>query len=144
MSTAEMSDDAVAMANRRAERKQARYPRAVAVRYDRRIARLVIELESGLGLTMSSKDVQGLQDAKPEDLADAEISRSGLGIHFPAIDIDLYLPGLLEGYLGTKRWMAARNGQAGGKVSNKAKAAAARENGKRGGRPRKQKDPEPA
>jgi len=85
-----------------------------------------------------------LQDARPEDLADAEISPSGLGIHFPAIDMDMYLPGLLEGYLGTKRWMAARNGQAGGKVSNEAKAAAARENGKRGGRPRKQRDPEPA
>jgi len=144
MGTAEMSDDAVALANRRAERKQAQYPRAIAVRFDRRIARLVVELESGLGLTMSPKDVQGLQDARPEDLAGAEISPSGLGIHFPKIDMDLSLPGLLEGYLGTRRWMAARNGQAGGKVSNEAKAAAARENGKRGGRPKNLKDPESA
>ena len=144
MNTIEILDDDIEQADKRAQQKQAHFPRASTVRYDRRIARLVIALESGLGLTISPKDVQGLQDARPEDLANAEISPSGLGIHFPAIDMDMYLPGLLEGYLGTKRWMAARNGQAGGKVSNEAKAAAARENGKRGGRPRKQRDPEPA
>lgn len=137
MSTAAISSDEVARASARARRKDAHFPRAVAVRYDRRIARLVVELESGLGLTMSLTDVQGLQDARPEDLEGAEISPSGFGIHFPLIDMDLCLPGLLDGFLGTKRWMAARNGQAGGKVSNEAKAAAARENGKRGGRPRK-------
>jgi len=141
MTTTEITADDIELANARARRKESHYPRAVAVRYDRRIARLVIELESGLGLTMTLKDLQGLQEARPEDLEGAEISPSGFGIHFPLIDMDLYLPGLLEGFLGTKRWMAARNGQVGGKVSNEAKAAAARENGKRGGRPRKPKEP---
>jgi len=43
----------------------------------------------------------------------------------------------LEGFLGSKRWMAAQLGKAGGQTRSKAKAAAARSNGKLGGRPRK-------
>lgn len=55
-------------------------------------------------------------------------------------DADLYLPARLEGLLGSKRWMAAQMGKAGGKVSTKAKAAASRRNGKLGGRPSKIKE----
>jgi len=47
------------------------------------------------------------------------------------------LPGLLEGFLGSKRWIASRLGQVGGKSKSMAKRAAARVNGKLGGRPRK-------
>ena len=47
---------------------------------------------------------------------------------------------LLEGFLGSRRWMAAEMGQRGGKATTEAKAAAARENGKLGGRPRKPKE----
>jgi hypothetical protein len=60
-----------------------------------------------------------------------------LGLHFPTLDADLYLPSLLEGFLGSRRWMAAQLGKAGGSVTSSAKTAAARANGKRGGRPRK-------
>jgi len=44
---------------------------------------------------------------------------------------------LLEGLLGSKRWMASRLGQMGGVSRSPAKRAAARANGKLGGRPRK-------
>jgi len=47
----------------------------------------------------------------------------------------------LEGFLGSKRWIAAEHGKIGGSVSTTAKAAAARRNGKLGGRPRKVKAP---
>jgi hypothetical protein len=53
------------------------------------------------------------------------------------LDADIYLPALLEGFLGSRRWMAAQMRKAGGKASTKAKAAASRRNGKLGGRPRK-------
>jgi hypothetical protein len=36
-----------------------------------------------------------------------EISPSGLGIHFPRLDADLYLPTILEGFLGSRKWMAS-------------------------------------
>ncbi len=73
----------------------------------------------------------------PADLAEIEISPSGFGIHFPRLDADLYLPALLQGVFGSKAWMAAQLGATGGKARTEAKRAAARVNGKRGGRPRK-------
>ena len=134
-----LTDDTLAMANRRAAAKKAAYPAVVSVRYDRRVARIVIALASGLELAFSPKHAQGLENARPADLADAEITPSGLGVHFPRLDADLYIPALLEGFLGSKRWMAAEIGKIGGTATTPTKAAAARQNGKLGGRPRKPK-----
>jgi len=124
-------------ANERARHRLARTPMITAARYDKRLGRLVIDLSSGLSLTFRPQDAQGFEKAKPAQLTKIEISPSGLGLHFPAIDADVYLPGLLEGFLGSRRWMAARLGKAGGSVTSRAKAAAVRANGKLGGRPRK-------
>jgi hypothetical protein len=124
-------------ASARAAQRRSTGPVAVAARYDRRTDRLVISLSSGLDVTFSPRDAQGLETAKPADLAPIEISPSGLGLHFPKLDADLYLPALLEGFLGSKRWMAARLGERGGRATTAAKGAASRANGKLGGRPRK-------
>lgn len=97
-------------------------PTALTARYDRRIGRVVVRLSTGLDLAFSPRDVQGLETAKLADLEAIEISPSGLGLHFPRIDADLYLPALLEGSLGSERWMAARRGQGGGRARSKAKA----------------------
>ena len=80
---------------------------------------------------------EGLADAKPADLAIIEITPAGLGLHWPKLDADLYLPALLEGVFGSLRWMAGLLGKSGGLARTEAKVAAARENGRRGGRPRK-------
>jgi hypothetical protein len=64
-------------------------------------------------------------------------TRPGFGLHFPALDADLYIPALLEGFFGSKRWMAARLGELGGKARSAAKARASRANGRMGGRPKK-------
>ena len=132
-----ISEEVFAAANRRGENVKAAFPAAVSVRYDRRIARLVIALSSGMDISFSPKQAQGLETAKPADLTGAQISPSGLGVHFPKLDADLYIPALLEGFLGSRRWMAAQNGRAGGKASSEAKSVAARANGLRGGRPKK-------
>lgn len=136
----EITDEAFEAANRRGQAMQARFPAAVAVRYDHRLARVVVSLSSGLDLAFSPQDAQGLENATPDDLAGAEISHDGFGIYFPRIDADLYIPGLLQGFLGSKRWMAEL-GKRGGTASTDVKATAARQNGKLGGRPRKSKGP---
>lgn len=56
-------------------------------------------------------------------------------MHFPHLDADIYLPALLDGFLGSRRWMAAQIGKTGGLATSEAKVAAARRNGKLGGRP---------
>lgn len=135
-----MTDAVFEVANRRAAAKKASFPAVVSVRYDRRVARVVITLASGLELAFSPKHAQGLENAHPADLVEIEITPSGLGIHFPRLDADLYLPALLEGFLGSKRWMAAEMGKIGGTVTTEAKASAARQNGKLGGRPKGSKN----
>lgn len=128
---------AIEAANERAVHRLAKTPTATAARYDRRIGRLVIDLSSGLSIAFKPQDARGLETAKPNQLSKIEISPSGLGLHFPTLDADLYLPALLEGFLGSRRWMAAQLGKAGGSVTSRAKAAAVRANGKLGGRPKK-------
>lgn len=132
-----VSSDAFESANRRARDLEARVPRAIAVKYDRKTRRIVIHLKSKLIVSVSPEDVEGLAGATPSQLEKIEISPSGFGLHFPEIDADVYVPGLLEGLLGSRAWMAARMGEAGGKATSPAKKRASRANGRLGGRPRK-------
>lgn len=127
-----MTDDTFEMASRRAAG-----PVAARARFDRRRGRVVVTLTSGLELAFRPEQAQGLQHATPAQLAEIEITPSGQGLHFPQLDADLFLPALLEGFFGSRQWSAAELGRRGGKRSSAAKAAAARSNGQRGGRPRR-------
>jgi Protein of unknown function (DUF2442) len=129
--------EALKKANSRAARQLENGPIAVSAGYDRRSGRVVVGLNTGIEVTFSPQNAQGLEDAKPAQLDTIEISPSGLGLHFPKLDADLYLPTLLDGWLGSKRWTAARMGERGGRARSEAKRMASRENGKLGGRPRK-------
>jgi hypothetical protein len=131
------SRDNFKQANQRAKDLRARIPRAISAYYDRKTARIVVHLSSKLIVSFSPADVEGLERAQPSQLKEIEISPSGFGLHFPTLDADLYVPGLLEGFLGSKAWMASRLGQLGGRSRSKAKRSASRVNGKLGGRPRK-------
>jgi len=131
------SSENIEQANQRARALQAHAPRAVSARYDSKTGRIVIHLSSRLIVSFAPEDAQGLEKARPSQLNEIEISPSGFGLHFPAVDADLYIPSLLEGFLGSKSWMASRLGQLGGQVTSKAKKAASRANGRLGGRPRK-------
>jgi hypothetical protein len=111
---------------------------AVTAEYDRRQSRLVVGLNNGVIITVPVRLLEGLSDAEADDLAEIEITPVGLGLHWPRLDADVYLPALMQGIFGSKRWMATQLGAEGGRVSTPAKAAAARENGRKGGRPRKQ------
>ena len=131
------SRDDFELAKERAREMERSVPRAVAAHYVRKTGRIVVELSSKVIVSFSPGDVEGLEDAKPSQLSAIEISPSGFGIHFPAVDADLYVPGILEGLLGSGRWLASRLGQIGGRSRSRAKKAASRANGRLGGRPRK-------
>ena len=70
------------------------------------------------------------------DLADVELAGE-TGLHWGNLDVDFTIKGLMAGVFGTAGFMdAARRG---GQSRSAAKAAAARANGAKGGRPVKRR-----
>ena len=116
-------------------RMLARGPLATSARYS--MGRIHVELNNGCAFEFPVSHAQELSGAKAVDLRHIEITAAGLGLYWPSLDADLWVPNLIKGVLGTKQWMA-HIGAAGGKSVSEAKASAARANGKRGGRPQKQ------
>ena len=133
-----LTDAEVQKTEKRMQARTQTQPRAVAARYDRHAARVIVTLSNGLDLGVPVALAQGLAGAKASDLAIVEITPTGLGLHWPKLDADLHLPSLLQGLFGTRRRMAGLLGKAGGSATSPAKKAAARANGRRGGRPRKE------
>ena len=129
------SRDNFKQANQCARELEARIPRAVSAHYDRKTGRIVVHLSSNLIVSFSPADVEGLEGAQPAQLKEIQISPSRFGSHFPALDAALYVPGLLEGFLGSKAWMAARLGQMGRRSPSQGKQAASRVNGELGADP---------
>src|SRR5277367_2229880 len=124
--------DSLKRATQNAKDLKARMPRAISAHYDPKTGRIVVHLSSKLIVSFSPADAEGLEGARPSQLKEIEISPSGFGLHFPALDADLYVPTLLEGFLGSKAWMASRLGQMGGRSQSEGKRAASRTNGKLG------------
>ncbi len=110
---------------------------AVSARYDRRRSHVVVDLNTGVELAFPAKLAEGLSRASPESLSEIEISPTGLGLHRPSLHADLNVSALLQGVFGSKHWMARQLGAEGGRSRTAAKIAAARANGRKGGRPRK-------
>ena len=133
-----LSDADVRRAEKRMRAQLQAQPHATEARYDRRAAKIIVSLSNGLELGVPVRLAQGFSGASAAELGDIEISPTGLGLHWPKLDADLYLPALMGGVFGTRRWMARVLGRRGGEATSAAKKAAARANGRRGGRPRKE------
>lgn len=109
-------------------------PRAISVSYNDQSDSIVVVLNNGSTISFPPHLGQGLAGASTEDLSDVEITPSGQGLHWEKLDVDLSIPGILAGIFGTKAWMA-EIGRKGGQITSESKSKAARENGKKGGRP---------
>ena len=107
--------------------------RAASARYEAAGRRVIVELTNGCTFAFPADLAQGLDGAADADLAAVEILGNGYGLHWPSLDVDLAVPDLMAGLLGTRSWLARKAGS----TTSKAKAEAARQNGKKGGRPRR-------
>lgn len=123
----------------RGKEKAATEPRAKSARYDRETNRLVVELKNGAVFIVPCDLIQGLRGADPDLIAEVELLPRGAALHWERLDVDFSVAGLLLGLFGTRAWMAEL-GRRGGSVTSEAKAAAVRENGRKGGRPRTRRD----
>jgi hypothetical protein len=130
-----ITDESIAAARKAGE---AIGPCAVAARYRPSVAKIELEFDNGVTLAVPVSLIEGLAGASDADLKVIEISPAGWGLHFPKLDADVYVPALFEGIYGSKVWMKHLASRA-GSVKSDAKAASSRENGKKGGRPRKVK-----
>ncbi|MBK1622989.1 DUF2442 domain-containing protein [Afifella marina] len=135
MAEFEFSDAEREAATRRAKAEAAGRPTPKSVRYDRPSGRILVEFENGSAFMVPARSLQGLEEASDDDLAEVELLGT-TGLHWEKLDVDFTIPGLMAGIFGTARYMQ----QKGGRSRSPAKAAAARENGKKGGRPRKVSD----
>ena len=98
----------------------------------------LIDLKFGGGGSMAipRKAVPGLRRASTSAIESIVVSPAGDALSWPSLDVDVYVPGLVERAFGS-RLFAAATGRRGGRRRSKAKAAASKANGAKGGRPRK-------
>jgi hypothetical protein len=99
-------DRQYAAATKRGEERLRRDPRAVAVRYDRRTRKVVVDLDNGCTLLVPPDRAEGLAGASPMDLAAVHVLGPGTSIAWPRLDVQFSVTGLLAGTFGTRVWMA--------------------------------------
>ena len=107
-------------------------PRAATAWYDEAARVMMVEMKNGCRFGFPPALVPGLQDGTPAQLSAVEVWEDGEVLHWEALDADADLNGLMLHAFNVKAWAARYLGSA----TSEAKARAARENGKKGGRPR--------
>jgi hypothetical protein len=133
--TAKNIEEQIAEAKHQTRIAETLEPRAETATYDKSTNRITVSLTNGSDFGFSASAVPELATASPKEIAQIEISPSGRTLRWKALDADLSLPGLMMGVFGSRLWMA-QLGQKGGQATSAKKVAAARLNGKKGGRPK--------
>jgi hypothetical protein len=117
--------------------RELRDPSAVVeARYLRNKDAVELVFSGGGLMRIPRQAISELADAPVSALRSVIISPAGDSIAWRTLDVDIYVPGLVERVFGT-RMLAAASGRRGGRRTSRAKAIAARANGAKGGRPRK-------
>lgn len=130
------TEDEIDAAIERGRENEPYRPKAIRAAYHVKDDTFHLAFESGAQLILPRHLLQGLENATSEQLAEVEIVDLNSGLRWESLDVDHYIPSLLEGVFGNRRWMV-EIGQKGGAKRSPAKTAAARRNGRKGGRPKR-------
>jgi hypothetical protein len=134
---ARVTEESLKAAENRGQKMLETEPRALSAQYDLPSGRVTIDLTNGATYAFPVHLVEDLQDAKPDDLIRVDVDGAGFNLHWPTLDVDLYVPALVAGVFGTREWMTQMLARIAGQSTSPAKVAAAKANGAKGGRPRK-------
>src|SRR5436305_740806 len=105
----------------------------VEARFDLDVDAIELAFNGGGSMSIPRAMVPGLERAAASKLGSVVVSPAGDALSWPSLNVDVYIPGLVERAFGT-RLFAASSGRRGGRRRSKAKAAAAKANGAKGGR----------
>lgn len=119
-------------------RNKSKEPLAVSVKYWPNLDALEVLLTNSERELIPRERLEGLSSATKKQLANVRVEMLGTALTWPDLGVDLYVPALLRGIYGTKKWMSEL-GRQGGRIKSAAKSEAARRNGAKGGRPRKRR-----
>jgi hypothetical protein len=85
-------------------------PVALSAEYNRALDLIILKIKDGSRLVIQRELLQGLENATPEQLAHIEIF-GGNDIAWPDLDVDHYLPHLIEGRYASEKWKRTRKPQ---------------------------------
>jgi hypothetical protein len=85
-------------------------PSAISAEYIRSLDLVIVKISDGSRLTIPREQLQGLENATPEQLAHIEIFGT-TDIAWPDLDVDHYLPHLMGGQYSSEKWKQSRKQQ---------------------------------
>ncbi|MDA8232699.1 MAG: DUF2442 domain-containing protein [Magnetospirillum sp.] len=138
MSENRVGDEDLARAVELGRQRMATEFRAASVRYDAARDTVELSMVDGWGLVFERRAVSQFAEVPPEEMARLEVSPVGTGLLLDARDIHVNVHGLVTSFI-SPHLMASTLGRKGGASSSDAKKRSSRENGRKGGRPKKVK-----
>ncbi|MFJ2281300.1 DUF2442 domain-containing protein [Pseudomonas sp. NPDC087803] len=129
--TGEVLDAAI----KRGEARQASSLQAVSVTFES--PSLVIRFEDGSGVLLPVSQYPEFKGFEADDYANLTVGFAGTALRHEGKDLDVSISGMISASPSLMRMAASVVASRNGRQSSAAKSAAARANGKKGGRPRK-------
>ena len=80
-------------------------PTVSGARYHAPTEMIILQLQSGKRVGIPREDIQVLAGAPRSKVANIAIEDFGTALHWPELDLDLSVEGLLKGVTGSRRWM---------------------------------------
>ncbi len=121
---------------RKAKHRTKRLPRAVSVACEPKSG-VTISMEDGCRVFIPMSEFHELRGASDGELRDVILRFNGLSIEWPRLDMTFAICERVAELFGLRVLVKDEFGRRGGQSTSPAKAAAARANGRKGGRPRK-------